>query len=542
MVLKEPHIAQRYVASPARPPIMAAATCSWETTSRSFARSQKAERSITACFSAAEWLSQWAWCATCACIVDGCHPSLTRLIDHHVARSLLILRRNNRGTVPSMEVRTLRATPPIAPEPRLTAAMPSVPSRRRALARSGGRAATGPTRSAPSSSSGTQRLLLGLSRLAAQKVRVQMQLLYTGVLRLLSAWLRMIPLPEWDSPTWDGATADFVEWMFDQGYARTVADWLIPALLWRQPRLHAGGARMFPLTQHAVAGWRRLAPPRSRPPVPWRVLAAAVVTLADALKVQSALLLLLMFETYMRPSEALSLTPMQIIDKDRSQHGTARYVAVIRAEELGQPSKANEFDHTVALDLDRQMALGSWLVAHAQSRAQERGPLWDLGYRALQLDYSWALNQIGASCLGTTLYCVRHRGAFHDRSLRCRTLQEVQQRGAWRSFGSVKRYDKHRRLGLEWRRLPPKTRVKIDRLAQRLHDVCDTFASASSRALLAERRGSSSRCLWAPRTSLRNYGPGGRQYLSGTSPTASASTCSTTTSGTSCAGGPSPGL
>lgn len=160
-----------------------------------------------------------------------------------------------------------------------------------------------------------------------------------------------------------------MEWMFDRGYSWTVAERLVPALVWGQPRLHAGGARMFPLTQHAVAGWRRLAPARSRPPVPWRALAAAVVTLAEAGRVQSALMLLLMFETYMRPAETLSLTPMQIIDRDTSQSGTARYVAVlIRAEELGQPSKTNEFDHAMALDLDRQIALGSRLAKHAEGR------------------------------------------------------------------------------------------------------------------------------------------------------------------------------
>lgn len=51
--------------------------------------------------------------------------------------------------------------------------------------------------------------------------------------------------------------------MFDRSYPRAVADRLIPALLWGQPRLHTAGVRAFPLTQHALAGWRRLEPPRS---------------------------------------------------------------------------------------------------------------------------------------------------------------------------------------------------------------------------------------------------------------------------------------
>lgn len=111
------------------------------------------------------------------------------------------------------EVRTLRGGPPhdIVEAHRHTAR--AVPQRRRPPANSDGRVAMAHTRSAVSSSSEARQLVPPLGRLAAQKVRPQTQQLVMGV---LSAWLRLSPLPQWDGPTCDETTADFVEWMFDR--------------------------------------------------------------------------------------------------------------------------------------------------------------------------------------------------------------------------------------------------------------------------------------------------------------------------------------
>lgn len=190
---------------------------------------------------------------------------------------------------------------------------------------------------------------------------------------------------------------------------------------------------MFPLTQHSLAGWHRLSPARLRPPVPWRVLAAMEVALtdagrmqsaalADAGRVQSALIFLLMFETCMRPPEALALTRMHIIGRDAGRH-RAQFRCDYTGRGVGQPSKTDEFDHTIALDMDRPTALGAWLTDHARKRPYASSTLWDFGYSKLQQDFSWTLGQLGASCFLTTLFCVRHGGASEDRSVRAHTLR-----------------------------------------------------------------------------------------------------------------------
>lgn len=129
-----------------------------------------------------------------------------------------------------MEVRTLRALTPQQGDLAEYDAVPMRPAGGNKRGPSGGFGATARTRSAASSSSATEQLVPNLNRLAIQKVRPQTQRLYTGVLLLLSAWLRRRPLPEWDGPVWGEVTANFVEWLFDRNYTRAAADRVIPAL------------------------------------------------------------------------------------------------------------------------------------------------------------------------------------------------------------------------------------------------------------------------------------------------------------------------
>lgn len=51
------------------------------------------------------------------------------------------------------------------------------------------------------------------------------------------------------------------------------------------------------------------------------MLGAMIVALIEAKQLQPALILWLMFETYMRPSEALALTRMQVIERTPLRRG-----------------------------------------------------------------------------------------------------------------------------------------------------------------------------------------------------------------------------
>ena len=58
-------------------------------------------------------------------------------------------------------------------------------------------------------------------------------------------------------------------------------------------------------------------------------------------------------------------------------------------------------------------------------------------------------------------YQARHGGPSEDRAARLRSLFEVMKRGRWLSEGSVRRYEKHGKLGERLHRLPARMQVHL---------------------------------------------------------------------------------
>ena len=103
------------------------------------------------------------------------------------------------------------------------------------------------------------------------------------------------------------------------------------------------------------------------------------------------------------------------------------------------------------------------LLLHIAAGRPPHASLFELSYRELSSDYRAAVDRCGVQVLQSTLYCLRHGGASHDRWSGSRPLLEVQQRGAWRATSSVLRYDKHGRLGLQLQRLGCEVRRRLER-------------------------------------------------------------------------------
>ncbi|CAK0874266.1 unnamed protein product, partial [Prorocentrum cordatum] len=295
-----------------------------------------------------------------------------------------------------------------------------------------------------------------LPRLAAEKVRLKTRAIFLGVLRALLAWLRLGCLPDWSREDWDCTLVEFVEWLFDKGGAAATAKLVGPALLWGDPRLALGSLRAtFPVLQQALKGWVQQRPELSRPPLPWVVVAAAARELLDLNMGMAALGIMLMFETYMRPSELLALSTDHVVLPLPGESGAARWLTfVIRAQEALVPSKINAFDISVPLDLERQR----WLARCVEVVARRRGSgssLLGLVCADFAAAFKTVLKGVGASVLQGALYSLRHGGASHDRSMGAGSLAAVQQRGGWRAFRSVTRCEKHGRLGLELQKVEP---------------------------------------------------------------------------------------
>ena len=300
-----------------------------------------------------------------------------------------------------------------------------------------------------------QDLVPHLSYLARNSVRPETQDGYLKLLRDLSAWLGRRTFPQWLPEVWDEHLVEYLSWMFDRGVGYDRGARTLAAVLWGSSLVAGPLRHAFPQSCQCLSGWRRMEPPSSRPPIPFELMNLLVEELVAMGLVKYGLLVATLFETYMRPSEAFAMRVNQIVPPRRGAGGVAAYLTmVIHPLELEQPGKTNEYDHSIALDLERQQ----WLVApllHLCRGRPPTAPIWHFDLRDLQRAVQEAFVHLEVKHLGYTVYGLRHGGASHDRSMRTRSLLEVQARGAWRAPTSVRRYEKHGRLGLELAKLPP---------------------------------------------------------------------------------------
>ncbi|CAK0892485.1 unnamed protein product, partial [Prorocentrum cordatum] len=325
-----------------------------------------------------------------------------------------------------MEVATLRAAPPTPVASASCRSGPRAPSERRSRSprRPGSRCQGMPRRAVVPVLAGPgsrpdlagRRARLGLShsesdfdlrrrqlcprqtRLAAAKVRPRTQELYLGMILGLVRWLNMAFLPDWPRHTWGETLAEYAESIYDRGGSKASTQRLAPALLWAEPALHRAGIReVFPLTHQTLRGWNVLEPSKSRPPVPSLVVRAVACWLWRAGKPLSGLAVLIMFETYMRPSEVLALRARQVVLPLPKEGGASIFLTfVARASEYEIPTKTNEHDLSVPLDLPIQQ----WMVDPISFVQALRGPddlFLGLGYNQLAEDFHSATSALSVS-------------------------------------------------------------------------------------------------------------------------------------------------
>jgi len=327
---------------------------------------------------------------------------------------------------------------------------------------------------------------LEVPRLAAKRVRARTRSAYLLALMLLLAFLRLGRLPTWSAETWDATLEAFCEDLFDKGGSISRVRTLMCALVWARPALEGPVRRLFPRTSAAVKGWSCVNPPFSRPPLPREVMLAITWWLCEQGMLGMGLICLLMFETYARPSEALALRRCSIVLGLPGGQGKARHMTIIlRASALEVPGKTGEFDMSIPLDLARQGWLQHLLTIWCRDLAPQ-DPLWDFDLEALTHWLRKACDALDLAPLRPSAYQFRHGGASHDRLVEARPLAEVQHRGGWKAFSSVRRYEKHGRVSMELQKLQPHVLRKVMSLAKSAAAVCvSIFGMLNARQMVA---------------------------------------------------------
>jgi integrase len=214
-------------------------------------------------------------------------------------------------------------------------------------------------------------------------------------------------------------------------------------------------------------------------------------------KLEAALVLWLSFELYLRPSEPYHIRATDLVRPARGRQGHDSWSETLHAAETEVLSKTAEYDEALKLDLPRQELLGPALEASVAARlgpdwrrprpAAARGAaaggrasgaapeplLFVITQREVSSALSAAARALGIDNFlpGLHPYMLRHGGASHDYGSKARSLVDVQRRGRWQSWHSVRRYEKGARLSQVLQMVPAAMQDHAARCADSLGEI-----------------------------------------------------------------------
>ncbi|CAK9091846.1 Putative surface protein bspA-like (TvBspA-like-625) [Durusdinium trenchii] len=245
----------------------------------------------------------------------------------------------------------------------------------------------------------------------------------------------------------DNALSAYLNEMFEDGEDIGEATKTLAAVVDSVPDCTQKGS--LPRSRRCLQGWNRLDPGATRPPIPWELVAAIVNFMLGRQQINEGLLVLLMFDAYLRPGEAISLHRSDLVEPT-VQHPV--FCLNLNPSERGASSKMGLSDETIVLDGRETPWMGLLLRRHLESHKAQK--LFPIEYRQLKDAWQKALVGLQLSSKHCVLYQLRHSGPSHDRMTKARSLVDIKKRGRWLSDSSVRRYEAAARLNQEFQKLP----------------------------------------------------------------------------------------
>ena len=297
--------------------------------------------------------------------------------------------------------------------------------------------------------------VMGMSVLRRASVSLKTQKTYLRLLNLFLLFSSTRSLPMTSEEEWDTAVMLMMDVLFLEGHAASAGERLLAAVCWWKPELGRAAGGKMAQSRQSLRGWRRVLPAGGRLPLPYDVVMMIVMWLLERGDRHLAVAVLMMMELYCRPAEPLLVRPVDVIPGAAQRPGQLAHVAVLlHPFELGVPSKNQEFDQSLVLDLPRQRPLAEALLAlRAERQGQPR--LLEVGALEVRQKLAEAGAALHLSRLGPLHpYRLRHSGASIDFASGSRRLEEIQKRGRWRDARSLRRYEHGGRLNELLHRLP----------------------------------------------------------------------------------------
>ena len=315
----------------------------------------------------------------------------------------------------------------------------------------------------------------GKTLLQSVSVAAGQRKLYEGLMAMVMGWVAFWGLKPEGEAAWDRLLTKIMDVMFLDGEAPARGEKLLAAVLWYHPSLSMDGGGRMALTRQALRGWRKVMPSVGR------LAAIAMLVNYFYLTGRSAIgiLTLLAVELYSRPSEPFRLRCQDVVLPSASAAPLEKTAIVLHPWECGVPSKTQEFDETLLLDLPRHGGLTEALRALKAGRRGDQ-PLFQFSPGDLNAALSGAEAKLQLGVLGLLhAYRLRHSGATHNFATGARTLEAIGRRGRWRGMRSLRRYDKGGRVNELFSRLPRHVQTHALSCAQGLDGLLRGRLSAS---------------------------------------------------------------
>ena len=264
---------------------------------------------------------------------------------------------------------------------------------------------------------------------------------------------------ELQNSSWNSGSevSGFLDHMFANGEDLSQGQYMVAATRFMLPHLRSPKYTLMPLTKQSLQGWRKLDPPKSRLPMPWEVTCFMAQEAIAMGKLQEALMMLFCFALYLRPGEVSKLRIMDLVPPvPRANQSSCHWSVVLHPMEVGVPSKTAEFDETVSFDLPDLDFIPRETSRLMKVRFRDRAePLFSATGSQLRSVMEAIASKHGLQQRGPPHpYRLRHGGASHDFARQRRSLVEIQRRGRWKSFSSVRRYEKGGRIDQMLNSLP----------------------------------------------------------------------------------------
>jgi integrase len=204
---------------------------------------------------------------------------------------------------------------------------------------------------------------------------------------------------------------------------------------------------LLPGARRALAGYRKLVPARSRDPIPIEALFLMIQWLlkdaTNLIHVLVAIVMILSFDAYLRPGEAMRLTTADVVKPAGRRY--PRWGMILGT--VDKPSKNREVDDTVFVGGAKDRLWLQELLATVVSQCPVKSSLFaPLTLGVYEQTFSKAVKACNLELLKICPHSLRHGGASDDFYHENATLLEIQHRGRWKAAASVKRYSKKGKL------------------------------------------------------------------------------------------------